>query len=391
MGPLVSVDDPSSFMTMSVPMHLAPAIAFALVLYVMEQRVKHWLVMPLLMAATIVIFYSIMFATGTTVEMATENFWLPTLGDADTTFIPVFTLNQLELVNWSAIFGQANTIFVLVLVSVIMLLLGISGVEIAINREIDPNRELKAAGLGNIVSGLSTGVLGMQSPAGTAFVFKLGGTRLIMILVYTVFVGSILVVGPGPIAYVPTLLLGGLLVFIGLDFLMKWVWHTRKKFPAKDYVVVHSILLVVIFFGILEGIVVGLGLAIVLFVHSYSQLSIIKYSISGNEHVSNIDRDVLQTQYLDLHNSEIQIIMLQSFLFFGTSSRLLEDIHALLDDPDRTEIRYLVLDFNRVVAMDISAANSFEKLLRICKKKGPIFEFYGVLHRHCRTLRCLGG
>jgi SulP family sulfate permease len=376
-GPLVSADDISSFMSMSVSMHLAPAIAFALFLYVLEQRVKHWLLMPLYIAATIAIFYSTIFATGVTVEMAAENFWLPVLDDTDTTFIPVFTLNQLELVNWSAVFGQASTIFVMVLISVIMLLLGISGVEIAVDRKIDPNRELKAAGLGNIVSGLSTGVLGMQSPAGTAFAFKLGGTRFIMILAYTVFVGSILAAGPGLIAYVPTLLLGGLLIFIGLDFLMKWVWYTRKTLPKKDHVVVFSILLVVIFFGILEGIAVGLMLAIILFVHSYSQLSVIKNSISGNEYISNIDRDVGQTQHLNLHNSEIQIIMLQNFLFFGTSSRLLEDIETLLDDPSRPKIRYLVLDFYRVVAMDTSAANSFKKLLQICNKKGLYLNFTG--------------
>lgn len=370
LGPLVSTADLSSFLSMTVLMHLAPAIVFALILYMLDQRLKHWLLMPAYMAATIAIFYSTMFATGTTVEGATANFWLPIVGDANAPFLPVFSLSQLQLVSWSAVFGQASTIFVMVLMSVIMLLLDTSGVEIAVDRDMEPNRELKAAGLGNIVNGLSTGVLCIQAAADTAFVFKLGGTRFIMIIAYTLFVGSIVVVGPQLIAYVPTLLLGGLLMFIGIDFLMSWAWRARKKLPLKDYVVVCSILLAVVFFGILEGIAVGLVLAIVLFVHSYSKLSVIKSSLAGNEHVSNIDRDVRQTRYLDVHGSKIQIIVLQGFLFFGTASRLLEDIRRLLDDPKRSEIRYLVLDFHRVVAMDTSAANSFAKLLQICKKTG---------------------
>jgi SulP family sulfate permease len=55
-------------------------------------------------------------------------------------------------------------------------------------------------------------------------------------------------------------------------------------------------------------------------------------------------------------------------LFFGTASRLIEDIRNLISSPDRSRIQFLVLDFKHVVAMDTSAANSFAKLIQVCRK-----------------------
>lgn len=370
LGPLVSMDNLSSFLTAPALLHLAPALVFAVLLYILDQRISHWLLMPAYLAATIAIFYAALLMSGTSIEMASADFWLPAIGSADAKFFPVFTPDQLALVDWSAILRQASTILVMALMSVIMLLLDTSGVEIVIDRDMDPNRELKATGAANVINGLCSGILSIQAAADTAFTYKLGGDRFIMILAYGAFVVAMIMVGPSPIAYVPTLLLGGLLIYIGIDFLMAWVWEARKKLPLKDFAVVCGILFVVATYGLLEGVAVGVVLAIVLFVHSYSQLSVIKASMTGAEHVSNVDRDQRQTRYLDQHGDELYIFVLQGFLFFGTASRLLEDIRSLLDDPKREAVQYLVLDFKRVDAMDTSAANSFAKLLQVCRKGG---------------------
>jgi len=281
LGPLVSTDDLSSFLSTPALLHLAPAMAFALILYAADQRIKHWALMPAYLCVSVAIFYIFMFATGTSIEAASDNFWLPNIGDENIKFLPVFTIDQFALVDWTAVLGQASTIFIIVLMSVIMLLLDTSGIEIAVDQDMDPNRELKSAGIANMVNGLCTGVLSIQAAADTAFVHKLGGRQFIMILIYSLLVAAVIVLGPSPIAYVPTFLLGGLLIYIGIDFLMSWVWQTRKKLPLKDFMVICCILLVVAFYGILEGVGVGVLLAIFLFVHSYSQLSIIKSSMTG--------------------------------------------------------------------------------------------------------------
>ncbi len=370
LGSIATLDDPASFLTTTAVLHLAPAALFAVLLYILDRRIKHWLLMPCYLLATVVLFYMALFVTGTSVEMATATYWLPAIDASESKFFPVITLDQLQLVDWTAVLSQSSTILVMALMSVIMLLLDTSGIEIVINRDMDPNHELKATGWANVVNGLCTGPIAIQTAADTAFATKLGGDKFLMVLAYGAFVVAVILVGPAPIALVPTLMLGGLLMYIGIDFLMTWVWQARKKLPLKDFAVVCGILLVVAAYGILEGVAVGVVLAILLFVHSYSQLSVIKSSMTGAEHVSNVDRDRKQSQYLDQHGDELHIFVLQGFLFFGTASRLLEDIRALLDNPERSTIRYLVIDFHRVDAMDTSAVNSFAKLVQVCRKGG---------------------
>ena len=368
LGPLVDAGDLSSFMSPNVLLHLAPALAFAIAFYVADNKIKHWLLMPAFLIATIAIFYGVVFATGSSVEQAGAQGWLPSISTEGTSFFPAFTPGQLALVDWTAIAPQISTILVMTLMSVIMVLLDTSGIEIVLDRDMDPNHELKVAGWGNVINGLCTGPLCLQASADTAFAYKFGADRFLWIVLYAVLVTAAIFVGPAPISYVPTLILGGLLMYIGIDFLMTWVWEARKKLPLTDFLVVCGILVVVASYGILEGVAVGIVLAILLFVHSYSKLSVIKSSMSGAEHVSNVDRNQAQSLYLDKHGNDLHLLVLQGFLFFGTASRLIEDIRRLLTDSDREEIKFLVLDFKHVVAMDTSAANSFAKLIQVCRK-----------------------
>jgi SulP family sulfate permease len=368
LGPLVDSNDLSSFLSIDVLLHLLPALAFAVLYYIADNKIKHWLLMPGFLVVTIVLFYGFVFATGSSVEQAGIQGWLPNLKTDGASFFPAFTPAQLALVDWTAIVPQISTILVMMLMSIIMVLLDTSGIEIVLDRDMDPNHELKVAGWGNLINGLCTGPLCLQASADTAFAYKFGADRFLWVVIYAMLIAAALLIGPAPISYVPTLILGGLLMYIGIDFLMTWVWHARKKLPLTDFLVVCGILVVVASYGILEGVAVGIILAILLFVHSYSKLSVIKSSMTGAEHVSNVDRNHDQSRFLDQHGHELHILVLQGFLFFGTASRLIEDIRKLLADPNRPKMAFLVVDFKHVVAMDTSAANSFAKLMQVCRK-----------------------
>jgi len=252
------------------------------------------------------------------------------------------------------------------------LLLDISGVEIIINRDLDPNRELRSAGLSSVVGSLVASPLGFGAAADTAVANKLGGNRFLMILIYTVLIVAVIFVGPAPIAVVPPSIVGGFLIYIGLSFLIEWVWKKRLKLPFADVLVICIILGVVAFYGILEGVAAGVMLATVLFVHKYSQLSVIKASLNGSEHVSNIDRHQDDQAYLDANGHLIQLFVLQGFLFFGSASRLLENIKLVIDTSDSDIERFLVIDFTRVDEMDSSAANSFAKLMQVCVRENIV-------------------
>src|SRR4029450_3646972 len=71
--------------------------------------------------------------------------------------------------------------------------------------------------------------------------------------------------GPPVIELLPRMIVGGVLVFLGLSFMVEWVWDKRKVLPPLEYGVVLVILATIIARGFLPGVVVGLVLAVVLF------------------------------------------------------------------------------------------------------------------------------
>jgi sulfate permease, SulP family len=390
LGSVASIDQPSSLLTTAAASHLAPALVFASAYFICTRHFDHWLLMPAFLLGSLLLFHGVLLVTGTSVDTASANGWLPAIDSSAASFFPVLTLEQIGLVDWSLVLGQASTILVLALMSMIILLLDTSGVEIILNRDMDPNHELRTAGWVNVLTGLCTGPLAILSSTDTALTYKLGGDRFIMVVAFTLIMAVVIMVGPGPIVFAPNAVLGGLLIFLGIDFLTKWVWQLRRKLPLTDFLVVCGILLVVAVYGILHGVVIGIALSILLFVHSYSQLSVIKASMTGAEHVSNIDRNPRELKYLDQHSVALHIFVLQGFLFFGTSSRLLEEIRAVLEDPARAPVRFLLLDFHRVDALDTSAANSFAKLMQVCAKSDISLILTGCSAKVAQRLRNLG-
>jgi len=370
LGPHADLATPLNLLKQEPLVLLAPALGFAVLMLALEKRITHWLFTPGFLVCSVLVFYVVLLATGTSIEQAAQGYWLPSLSDNDLSFFPVITPDQLSLIDWYAILGQTAAFAVLAMLSVVMLLLDVSGIEVIIDRDLDPNRELKAAGAVNIAAALGTGSLSFQSLSDIAFAHKLGGDRFIMILIYVAITVGVIVAGPGPISYVPNFVLGGLLLYIGLSMLIQWVIKARTRLPLSDYTVVLLILLVIAGYGILEGVALGIGLATILFVHRYSRLSVIRTSMTGAEYVTKTDRLKQDQTYLDQHGSALRLFVLQGFLFFGSASRLLEQIKANLDAPSLESPRFLVIDFRRVDAMDTSAVNSFAKLMQICQRDG---------------------
>ncbi len=365
----VRATTPGHVLSADLLIQLLPAAGFAMAVLVLERVIKYKHLIPVLIALSICSFYVVLFSLGETMQSAIAANWLPQPSQTGS-FLPILTSDQIALVDWTAVASQTGAIVVLGLLCVIMLLIDVSGFEIQINRDLDPDYELKVAGVSNIIGGLIFSPLACQSNSGTTIAVQMGGTRFVMILFYGALVAGVIWIGPAPIAYMPPFVLGGFLMYIGIKALIRWVWNARHRLPLGDMLVVLSILCVVGGFGILQGVGVGIGLATVLFVHRYSQLSIIKTRMSGSEYMANIDRSIEDQACLDAHAKSLQLFILQGYLFFGSSTRLLEQIKTMLDGPNRGPLAYLLMDFRHVDAIDTSAANCFAKLMQWCKRDG---------------------
>ena len=348
---------------------VAPAVVLALCFIVGKLFRDNRLAIPAILFGSIAIFYAVLAVNGMSITQAAENGLLPVLGDA-ADLVPVIHVDYFAAVDWMALWQQASGIVVVALLNALILLLDVSGIEVFTRKDLDPDHELKVMGYANVVNAFAGGMSGVHDASDTALVHKLGGNQRLTGYVYAMMVVIAILAGTGFMELVPTFVLGGLLIYVGLEFLINWLWNARGELPLSDYVVVLLILVVIVFSDILQGVTFGLFIAIILFVINYSQLSVIKSEMSGSDHASNIDRDLETRELLNREGNRILILNLQGFIFFGTADKLISTIRARMLERNVSQVDYLILDFHHVSQLDTSAIVTFAKLGQLSDRLG---------------------
>jgi SulP family sulfate permease len=337
-----------------------PGFLFALILFFGLRHINHFLAMPGIMIGAIVLFYLVLLVTGTSIDDAVGRGLLLGEVSGEATWQPLVPRNLLGA-NWTAILGQSGNIAIILILSVVGLLLNASGIELAFRQDVDLNRELKAAGLASILSGLGGGMIGYHVLSLSTLSCRVGARGRLPGVVAGAICAVMLFAGSALLAFFPKPILGGLLLFMGLDFLVEWVIVGWSKLSRLDYATVLLILVVIGATDFLIGVGVGLVAMIILFVVNYSRINVVHHALSGAEMKSNVERFVHHRRALAELGQHTYILELQGFIFFGTANALLERIRARLANTELPLVRYIVLDFRRVTGLDSSAVLSFVK------------------------------
>jgi SulP family sulfate permease len=195
-----------------------------------------------------------------------------------------------------------------------------------------------------------------------------------------------LIVGTSVVTVVPTVVVGGLVLFLGLGFLVEWVFDAWFRLPRTDYAVAMLILLAIAFFGFLVGVGLGLVLAVALFVYDYSRTDTVKHSMSGREIRSKVDRSQLELELLATEGGRVHVFELQGVVFFGTANTLLDRLRSRIRDESLPPLRALILDYRRVSGIDSSAVLAFMKAEQLAEGEGFDLLLTGVPSRMRRQL-----
>ena len=357
--------------------HWLPGALFGIVLLLVQKRFRHFLVMPGMILATLLLFYAVLAISQTSLSEARELGWLPPAFQGGIRFsLPGIAV--LEEIDWLVLAAQSGNLATIAIISIISLLLNASGMELIVRREVNLNRELQITGLANILSGLGSSSVGYLSLSLSAFSFRLGARHRLSGLMVTTICGLALFSGAAFSAYFPRPLLGGLLFFLGLSFLVEWLYQAWFRLPRMEYGLVIFILLIIGFFGFLQGMIVGMLIATVLFAVNYGRIGVIKHSFSGSSLHSNVDRPLHQKRRLNETGEERLILELQGYIFFGTANAILENVRRSLYDQNRPRLDYVVLDFRMVPGLDSSALNSFQKMIMLCEAQEAMLILTGL-------------
>jgi SulP family sulfate permease len=353
-----------------------PGLVFGVFLVVVLRRHSHFLILPGALIAATTLFYVLLRLTNTSIAKATEQGWLLGALPANGGMIwQPLNVSDLAQVNWLVIGHQVGSLLVIAIISIIGILLNLTGIELATGQNVNLNRDLKAAGIANLLAGLGGSMVGWHTLSESVSIYKMGARNRIVGFVLAAVCGIVLCLGGSALLYFPNLVLGGLLLFIGLDFLVTWVYGAWFKLSITDYLIVIVILIVINAIGFIEGVGLGVVLAVILFVVDYSRINVVKHTLTGATFHSNVSRPRLHQQLLRRKGDWLCILELQGFIFFGTAQKVLDMIRHRIDDRHLLPLRFLVLDFRLVNGFDSSAMFGFAKMRQLAQARGITLVF----------------
>ena len=346
-----------------------PGLVFGVLLLSVLRRFSSLLLLPILLGGSIVVFYISVGLAGVSVQQVLDGGWL--LGPFPTRSLwPPIGPSDLAQVDWAVLFSSAGNMAAVTMMAAITVLLSASGVELATEQEIDLDRELRATGVANIVTGLFGGMVGYLSLAESSMSYKAGSNSRVSGLVAASISCLVLFVGADAILYFPRPVLGGLIAYLGFHFLINTLYESWFRLRRIEYFVIVAILLVVAVRGFLVGIGVGLGISFILFALSYSRIEVVRNAISGVHLRSNVARSDGEEMTLTGRAKLLYVLQLQGYIFFGTAYNLLTSAQQRIENDDDEKVRYLLLDFRHVNGIDSSAIASFLRLRRLAKANG---------------------
>ena len=352
-----------------------PALAFGSILLIATRLVKRPLVIPAVLGIGLVLFVIGMLVTGSSIESARGGNWLLlTVFDEAQPWEP-WTLRAVTGADWFAVLEQWAGIVAAVFVAVVVILFNISETELVLHRDLDTNQELRDAGVLNVVSGAVGGIPAYHALSMSALGegMKVNARRAGLIAALVPLAAVLF--GASVIELIPRMIVGGILVFLGLAFLIEWVWDRRRSLPPVEFGVVLVILAAFIGLGLLPGVVIGLVLAVVLFAVSYGRIELVREVAFGETYHSNVDRPSDQRAVLRALGDRVQILRVNGFVFFGSANSLLERIRKRVEaEPPR----FLVVDLRRVTGVDSSAVVSFVKVVHLAETNGFELVFTGA-------------
>eukprot|EP00929_Paragymnodinium_shiwhaense_P027366 TRINITY_DN16074_c0_g1_i1.p1 TRINITY_DN16074_c0_g1~~TRINITY_DN16074_c0_g1_i1.p1 ORF type:complete len:872 (+),score=198.79 TRINITY_DN16074_c0_g1_i1:94-2709(+) len=172
------------------------------------------------------------------------------------------------------------------------------------------------------------------------------------------------------LSFVPKCAFSGLVVDIGFEFFVgQWRTCRRRIAPAEFRFVVAT--LVVTFFNVFAGILLGVLLSSAFFLIEYSQVSGLIRSSTLADIRSFMQHSSDHSKIIDKYGANVQVFWCSGYIFFGTASRIVSTIREQMDENRMTEA--VIVDFEYVPAVDASGVSLLMELLQGCASaKVPI-------------------
>jgi SulP family sulfate permease len=280
-------------------------------------------------------------------------------------------------VDWSIIAGAWVEIGAVVAVALMTLLLDVSQLAALRGRSSDLDREFASNGIANVAVAPIGGAPVGLAPNSSRLVEEAGGTSRLAGLAGGFLVLGALDSGIDIARLLPTPVLGGLVVLLGLGILKETLAGAPSHRAPMELALALAITLAIVRFGYLPGALLGLLAAAVLFAFRYSRIGVIRRHLTRATLGAAVERSAEDRALLLAEGHRIHVVWLTGYVFFGSSHRTWEAIRDAVG-PGNGERRWVVLDMSGVTGLDASALLSFARLVDWAREASVEVAFAGL-------------
>ena len=227
------------------------------------------------------------------------------------------------------------------------------------------DRELIGQGIGNAIAGLFSGLPGAGATMRTVINVKSGGATPISGMVHSIVL-LIVLVGAGPLAEkIPTALLAGILIKVGLDIIDWGFLRRAHKLSLKTAAVMYGVLIMTVFWDLIWAVLVGVFIANMLTIDSITETQ-----LEGMDADNPINKRSDQVQnslptdekdLLDQCSGEVMLFRLRGPLSFGAAKGISERMMLVRN------YKILILDITDVPRVGVTATLAIEDMMQEAK------------------------
>lgn len=240
---------------------------------------------------------------------------------------------------------------------------------------LDPNQELRAIGLSNILGSFFQAYPVTGGFSRTAVNEQAGARTGVAAFISAAIVAFTLVFLMPLVYYLPIALLAAVVMvavagLVDLQYPRELFRHQRDEF-----VLLLATFLITLLVGVVEGILLGVLISLLLLVYRISKPHIaVLGRVKGTDYFKNLNRFQKDTE----SDEDMLIIRFDSQLFFGNLEYFREELEKHINRKGPA-LRYVILNAEAINYMDSSAVHMFRDLLKELKARGIDFYITGAI------------
>ena len=217
-------------------------LGLAILLLLIKRWVKHPLTDATYFISIIAVFYFVeVVSTNLTLPKLRDKGWVFEAPEAGVPFYHFYTLYDFGAVDWKALGSTIPAMLALTFFGILHVPINIPALGLTMGEDhVDVDRELRAHGISNALSGLCGSIQNYLVYTNTVLFVRGGGDSRIAGVMLAIATCGILVSGTVIIGFIPIMVVGALIFFLGIDLMQEALWQTWGKVHRLEYLTVSS-------------------------------------------------------------------------------------------------------------------------------------------------------